>query len=74
MAKKMEISHPSQIFTNDCQILILSQLSNYCCTERFFDPDSEIAMAASCVKIITYVLPFYDKKYVKVNEFGNATH
>ena len=30
------------------------KLSNYCCTDRFFDPDSGIAMAASCVKIITY--------------------
>ena len=29
MVKKLEISHTSQILTNDCQILILSELSNY---------------------------------------------
>ena len=31
MAKKLEINHASQILTNDCQILVLSQLSNYYC-------------------------------------------
>ena len=30
--KKLEISHASQILTNERQILVLSQLSNYYCT------------------------------------------
>ena len=32
--KKLEISHASQILTNDCQILVLSLLSNYYCNPR----------------------------------------
>ena len=34
--KKLEISHASQILTNDRQILVLSQLSNYYCTLKVF--------------------------------------
>ena len=32
--KKLEISHASQILTNDFQILVLSQLSNYYCNAK----------------------------------------
>ena len=30
--KKLQINHASQILTNNCQILVLSLLSNYYCT------------------------------------------
>ena len=30
-SKKLEISHANQILTNECQILVLSWLSNYYC-------------------------------------------
>ena len=30
-SNKLKISHVSQILTNDCQILVLSQISNYYC-------------------------------------------
>jgi hypothetical protein len=30
--KKLEISHASQILTNNHQIFVLPYLSNYCCT------------------------------------------
>ena len=33
--KKSEISHASQILTNDCQILVLSWLPNYYCKENY---------------------------------------
>ena len=33
--KKLEISHASQILTNEPQILFLSQLFNYYCKEVF---------------------------------------
>ena len=29
--KKLEINHASQILTNDCQIMVLSKLSNHHC-------------------------------------------
>ena len=32
--KKLEISHASQILTNNFQILVLSQLSNYYCNAK----------------------------------------
>ena len=37
--KKMEISHASQILTQEPQILVLSYLTNYYCTEQIKPSD-----------------------------------
>jgi hypothetical protein len=37
MAKKMEVSHTSQILTNDHQILVPFKLSNYYCRISTFE-------------------------------------
>ena len=43
--KKLEKSHASQILTNDCQILVLSYLSNYYCNSQLILPSMEPATA-----------------------------